>query len=461
MPSFSTNLLRAVAIAVLMLLSVSGASAQCGASNLDARVLPSLPAPKPVREEPILPEAGFLSDTHYTSQFFGFSFDLPLTVHGHEIMMPVMPEKQHVLLALQYEQGRRKGYIEVTAYDPVPGFDVNTPEEKEKELREWAKTGTEAGGLPQIPIPPFMLRSGRFYHRMTRRGRNYEAQYWTGINNYTVEVVVATNDEEFLRKAKDAMAGVQFYCPQDDGTLTTEDGKPVKVQGHPYTGPTVPTFRVNAALHDEPGKNIPAGEVANGVYRNQDIGVQYELPKGWVRVSADKLDPPFQPTGLREYEFLHACSRTLLEIGPPQPGGADAPLDSAIVLRALDPNCLSMRTAASLTDKRAIDEVAASLEQLGEFGDIGSDELMSISGHLFMIFHGTMATSSSGEGLAQRLSENIFLTRYNKLLLVWSALAPSATALDAMPTGGVSFEGSSPIQLHAVKTEQFRKAASK
>ena len=76
----------------------------------------------------MLPEAGFLSNSRYTSQFFGFAFDLPLSVQGHQIMMPVMPEKEHALLALQYEQNTRRGYIMVTAIDPrKEQQEVNTP----------------------------------------------------------------------------------------------------------------------------------------------------------------------------------------------------------------------------------------------------------------------------------------------------------------------------------------------
>ncbi len=440
------NLLRALAAVCLLVAPAIAGYAQC-APQLDARGLPKTPPEKRVLEEPILPEAGFLSNTRYTSQFFGFSFDLPLTVEGHEIMMPVMPEKQHALLALQYEQGPRKGYIMVTAYDPPPGFEVKTPEEKQRELEQWAKIGTEAGGLPRTPIPDFMLRSNHFYHQIRRRGRDYAAQYWTGINNYMVKVVAVTNDGEFLRKTKDAMRQAQFYCTQDDGTLTTLDGKPVKVEGAPYTGPTVPTFRVNAALRDEPGKNIPHGELVEGRYHNSDIGLQYELPEGWKPVESDNDDPPLEPTALREYQFLHACSQTLLRIAPQKQQAKNGDCGAVIVLRALDPNCLSMRTATSLSDKRAADEVAASFEELGEFGQIGSDELVSVSDHLFMVFHGTIAASPRGEGLAERLSQTIFATRYNKLLLVWSFMASTSSALAQLPTGGVILEGSPPMQL--------------
>jgi len=443
----------AAARVLLLLLAVTGAGAQCGSASLDPRVLPRLPVEKPAPAEPILPEAGFLSNTHYTSEFFGFSFELPLTVQGHEIMMPVMPEKQHVLLALQFEQGRQRGYMVVTADDPVAGFDVNIPEERQKELDEWAKAGTQAGGLPQTPIPDFLLRSAHFYHRFNHRGRNYTAQYWTGIKNYTVKILVATDDEQFLRKAKEAMAEVKFYCPQDDGTLTTEDGKPVKAQGEPYAGPTVPTFRVNAALHDAPGKSIPPGQVVAGVYKNDDLGFRYELPNGWKPLVTGAGDPPLESTGLREYRFLHACSRTLLQAIPQQQQAND--VQAAIVLRALDPDCLVMRTAASLTDKRAADAVAASLEQLGEFGQISSDGLMSIAGHLFMVFHGTIGTAPRGEELAARLSQTMFATRYNKLLWVWTFMAPSTTALEELPTGAIAFGDSPAVQL---PTEQRRAA---
>ena len=440
---------RTFVIVVLVQVIAIGAGAQCASSN-QAGVLPTVPVQKPMRAEPVLPEAGFLSDTHYTSQYFGFSFDLPLTVQGHEVMLPLMPEKQHALLALQFEQGQQRGSITVTADDPVPGHDVNIPDQRQKELDQWAQNGTQAGGLPLAPVPGFMLRSGHFYHRFTHRGRNYAAQYWTGINNYTVKVLVATNDEQFLRKAKDMMAEVQMYCPQDDGTLTAEDGKLVKVTGKPYTGPTVPTARVNAALHDLPGKNIPPGKFADGAYQNEDLGFRYELPKGWQPLAAGTIDPPLEPTALREYQFLHACSRTLLEAAPEQE--KDNPVvSSAIVLRALDPNCLAMRTAASISDKRATDEVAASLEDLREFGEIGSDGLTSVAGHLFMVFHGTIATSERGSDLSQRVSQTILATRYNKLLLLWTVMAPNLTALQELPTGTVILGDTPSIQLRAAE----------
>jgi hypothetical protein len=441
---------RAIALMFLLITLTALARAQCP-RNEEPGLLPRLPAEKKVSAEPILPEAGFLTNTHYTSQFFGFSFDLPLTVQGHEIMMPLMPEKRHALLALQFEQPRQNGYIMVTAEDPKAGYDVNIPEERQKDLQTWSRAGTQAGQLPLYNIPQFMLRSGHFYHRIARRGRTYTAHYWAGINNYTVNVYVATNDDDFLRKAKEAMDDAKFYCPQDDGTLLTADGKPVKVEGKPYAGPTVPTALVNAALRDVPAKDIPLGEVDDRTYRNPELGFSYELPAGWKPLVTGKGDPPAEATALREYRFLHACSQTLLQAVPQQQKPGDE-VRAAIVLRALDPNCLSLRTAASLTDKRTADEVAASFEKLGEFGTIASDELLSISGHLFMVFHGTIGTAPRGSDLGVRRSQTMFASRYNKLLLVWTFLAEDASALDGLPTGAVTFGDAPAIQLRTPKS---------
>jgi hypothetical protein len=423
--------------------------AQCPVTDDDPNVMFKRPARVwPPGKEPPLPEAGYLTNTHYTSQFFGIDFDLPLTVQGHEIMMPIMPDKQHALLALQYEKGEHTGYIIVTATDPQPGQQINTPDKQRQVLEQWDNQNTGWGQQNPFPVPSFLLNTGRFNSSTHRSGRNTAIQYWTGINNYMVKVVIGGNDPDFLHKAKSLMADAKIYCPQDDGSLITKEGRPVKIEGAPYYGPTVPTFRVNAALRDEQGKKIPEGEVVDGVYRNSELGMRYQLPTGWAPLPPDKSDPPpIEASALRIYRFLHACSQTLLTAGPQLPGKEQpAPM---IVLRALDPNCLSMHTATSLTDKRTLDSVAASLEEMKEFGEISTDELMSMRGHLFMVFQGTLAMGERGEDLGVRMSQSIFATRYNKMLLMWSMIAADRDALKQVPVSNIVFEGSPPIALKA------------
>lgn len=447
------RLLRLLTIVLLLLAAASKSRAQCPTVDDDADTNPH-PVPTfrsdkpPVLEEPILPEAAFLSDTHYTNQFFGFGLDLPMSVEGHEIMMAVMPEREHALLSLQYEKGKLSGYITITAQDPRPGLDVKTPDQQQQaQMRLWAQNGGPGGSPPPFPIPEYMLHTGHFYSSLRHKGGVFAAQYWTAINNYVVKVVIGTNDKDFLARAKKSMAEVKFYCTQDDGTLTTTKGDPVKPVGEPYQGPTVPTFRVNHAILEQPGKNIPAGEVKDNSYNNAQVGLHYTFPRGWQALPLNRSDPSLD-TESREYQFLHACSRMLLRLAP-QPGAGRSYRDGPmIVLRALDYNCLSMRTAVTLADKRALDEVAATFEQMGEFGQIDTDQLKTISDHLFMVFHGTVSKDLRGEDLAERYSQTIYATRFNKLLLVWSLMAPTRSDLEQIPTSGIELQGLPPIELH-------------
>jgi hypothetical protein len=76
-------------IFLLLVFAATLLPAQCPSTNDDPNFIFKRPGPvqKPANEEPLLPEAGYLTNTHYTSQFFGFGFDLPLTAQGHEIMI--------------------------------------------------------------------------------------------------------------------------------------------------------------------------------------------------------------------------------------------------------------------------------------------------------------------------------------------------------------------------------------
>lgn len=119
-----------------------------------------------------------------------------------------------------------------------------------------------------------------------------------------------------------------------------------------------------------------------------------------------------------------------------------------IVLRALDYNCLSMRTPITLSDKRALDEVAATLETTGEFGQIDTDQMKMMSDRLFMVFHGMYNNNARTEDLSHRLTQTIYATKFNKILLVWSVMAPSQSDLEHLPPSSIVLDGVQPIQLN-------------
>ncbi len=461
----SRTLSQLAVVFVLSLFSASATHAQCAPLQTG----PAKPSVPSAPHEPLFPESGHLSDTTYTNNFFGFALDLPIAVQGHLIKLPLMPERQHALLAIAYQNGDRSGSFTIDALDPREGLEGFSTEQQQLDSRapdalpigaqpqtqdqsQVGPQGTLMPPQPQLAMPQLQLPAERFHSSVHHKGEKYTALYWTQIKNYRVGVLVATNDKNFLQKSRQAMARVRFYCTGDDGTLATKDGKLVTPEGEQYEGPSVPTWRVYAAIQTNPGLAIPPGEVRDGTYRNPALGLQYELPKGWnVLPAHNGGDPPADVTLLREFEFLHACSRTLLRLE--QPGSADAATNGRrplIILRALDPLCLSLGTPAAPSDTKIAEEVGVSLETMTEFGQVASHELVSIGNELFMVFHGTIAVPAEDGQLAQRMSQTMFSTNHNKLLLVWSFMAPTSVELSAMPAGGISFDGSQPIELSSV-----------
>ncbi len=455
--------LRAFAVVITLgLWSVGAIHAQSAPLEVDPPKLRTHAA----LHESLLPESGYLSDATYTNNFFGFALDLPIAAPGHLIKLPLMPEGQHALLAIGYQNGGHSGSLTIDAIEPHEGREGFSAKQQQLTTRAPGTIQSGAQGEPQVQpqvgphgtlvapqarlgMPEFQVPEERFHSSVRRRGQKYTALYWAQLKNYRVGVLVATNDRDFLQKARQAMEALRFYCTVDGGTLATKDGKLVRPAGEPYEGPTVPTWRVDAAIQAKPGLEIPPGEISEGVYRNAKVGLQYELPKGWEVLPAHNGgNPPADFAGLREFELLHACSRTLLRIEQKSSGdAAEHSRMPMIILRALDATCLSMRTPVVPSDKKIAEEVGVSLEALSEFGQVTSNDLVSILNYLFMVFHGTIAVPEEGEQLAQRMSQTMFATSRNQVLLVWSFIAPTSGELAAMPASGISLVGSQSIEL--------------
>ena len=278
-------------LALLVVLSLCGRMvAQCPVRNPDDQLPPALPTvtSSTRRGEPRLPESGYLSNTSYASTYFGFVFDLPIPLEGHRLMLPLMPPGQHALLAIGFQQGRHSGTLLITASEPPNPVHEMSESERQAEFLAWSK------GQPthQITPPEWMTRTNRFYHISKRTGDVTTAQYWTFVKNYLIRFKVASNDGVFLKKAKQAVDNVRFYCPQEDGTLIDEKGEIVPTAGEGYQGPTIPTSLVDAALDEQPALEwIETGEVRAGEYSNPEMGLKYTYPTEWEALP-NEPDPP-------------------------------------------------------------------------------------------------------------------------------------------------------------------------
>jgi len=450
-----TSALKRGLVALFLLVSLSGwLAAQCPVNDPDDDIPPELPlvTSSTRHGEPRLPESGYLSNLSYASTYFGFVFDLPLPVDGHRLMMPLMPPGQHALLALGFQQGRRSGTLLITASEPNNPIHEMTEDERKAEFQAWAK------GEPrhQITPPDWMTRTGRFYHISQHKGDVTTVQYWTFIKNYLIRIKVESKDRNFIDQTKQAVGSVKFYCAQEDGTLFDEQGKVVLTPGEGYQGPTIPNALVNAALDEQPALEvIESGEVAPGVYRNEDIGLTYTYPTEWESVKSQPALPARDEAEQRTRDVLNACSLQLLKLAP-SPSQADGASTRTITLRAIDQTCLGLPAPASITDDLGAEELGAYLQMLGAFGELRSTNLALYANHLFAEYTGVVGEHAEGQPLGQRRNEAVAVTRHRKLLLVWSWIAPNAAELGSMPKTRVSFEDAPPIDLVAATVVAHR-----
>ena len=424
-------------------------SAQCPVTNPDDDLPPPLPTVSSSTRtgEPRLPESGYLSENSYASTYFGFVINLPIALEGHRIMLPLMPPGQHALLAIGFQQGRRSGTFLITASEPPNALHEMSEDERKAEFQAWAK------GNPshQITPPDWLTRNGRFYHISKRSGDVTTVQYWTFIKNYLIRVKVTSNDAAFLSKSKAAIASVKFYCAQEDGTLIDDQGNLVPTPGEGYQGPTIPTALVDAALADKPALEfIQRGEIGNGTYRNEELGLTYTYPTTWEKSKKDLPPPAKDEVGQRTRDVLDACSLTLLRLSPPKAEAA-AQGDLEITLRAVDQTCLALPAPMSTTDQLGAEELGAYLQMLGAFGEVRSSSLVEHGDQLFAAYSGMIGEPGEGQSMARRRTEAMVITRYRKLLLVWMWIASSPAELAAMPATTVTFEGRSPVELSPAK----------
>jgi hypothetical protein len=433
----------------LAALAVS-AFAQCPVSNPDDDLPPPLPSVTSSTRtgEPRIPESGYLSNASYASTYFGFVIDLPIEVDGHRIMMPLMPPGQHALLALGFQEGRRSGTLLITASEPKNAFQEMTEEERKAEFQAWAKNETPA--IQPIRPPDELMRTGHWYHISKHSGDVTTVQYWTFIKNYLIRVKVASNDAAFLRKTKEAVSGVKFYCAQEDGTLINEDGKIVPTPGEGYQGPTIPSALVDAALADKPALDfIERGEFAKGVYRNDEMGLIYAYPAMWDADHEDPAPTAKDDAAQRTWDVLEACSLLLLRLFPERNSH-----EQRITLRAVDQTCLGLPAPMSATDHFGAEELGAYLQMLGAFGEVRSSRTVLQDERLFAVYSGVAPEHSDAEALGQRRMEAMTVTRHRKLLLIWAWIAPSSAELKAIPATTVTFEDGPAVQLRADAIEK-------
>jgi len=390
--------------------------------------------------EALLPESGLLTDDTYTNLYFGFSFHLPLSIHGHRLMRPLTPPGEHALFAMGFQDNRRYGTLEVTAGGNSAEYDQRiTPGQAKQRREQIARSEPGAGKrLDYMPVPFKLKRKDK------RQGEVHATQFTAQIKGYIVGFTIQTNDKAFLEKARQSIEDVQIFCTDDNGRFFTPEGKPYIARGAATNGPTIPTAIVDEAIGNHPAeRTIPAGKVANGKLRIPDLDFSYTLPAGWT---TNPRPPPPDDEGAgdtlaeRLIDLWRSCARNVLDVIPAN-GGAK------LQLRVLDQACFGLPAPASVSDSFASESLGKYLEMLGHFGQIKSDRLLESGGRLFSIYEGTVPAGNSADKLEQRNAEVIALTRYGKLLFAWCWSAPTRSELMHVPSSPAQFGSAPPISI--------------
>ncbi len=391
--------------------------------------------------EALLPESGLLTDDTYTNLYFGFSFHLPLSIHGHRLMRPLSSPGEHALFAMGFQNNQRYGTLDVTADGNSAEYDERiTPDQAQQREDQIALSKPGAPkSLDYAPAPIKLKRTDK------RGGEVHATQFSARIREYTVRFTIQTNDKAFLETARQAIEDVKIFCTDDSGALFTPDGKPYVPRGAATHGPTIPTAIVDEAIGNHPAeRTIPPGTVADGRFRIPQLDFSYTLPAGFVsnqRAPAPDDEGAGDTLAERLLDLWKSCARNVLDATPATNGAA------RVQLRVLDQSCFGLSAPASVTDSFGSESLGRYLQMLNRFGKIKSDRLVESGGRLFSIYEGTVAPGHPTNHLEQRDAEVIAITRYGKLLFAWCWTAPTMSELMQVPSSQVTFGSSPPIAI--------------
>ena len=401
--------------------------AQCPARSSGAPMRSDQPG------EPLLPEAGLLTDDTYTNLYFGFTLHLPISVSGHRLMVPITLPGEHALLAIGFQQNSRYGTLKITAGGRRDENHKNmTPEQAQQREDEMARGKGDATPTYRFDLTPPAVH----LKRMERHsGEVHGTQYSARLRDYTVRFTIQTNDPAFLKKARESVSGLRVFCTDDAGRFLARDGRAFVPEGTPTTGPTIPTAVVDQAISARPAEHIPAGSVIRSSLQIPDLQFAYALPSGWTVVNVPEAEDEGRGDTLSErLLFLwKSCARTLLRAS----GGPNGAMH--LELRALDQSCLALPFPASASDTLHAEALGEYLQMLGRFGEIASNRLVQAGGRPFVVYEGTVTEGHAAQNLENREVESIVVTRYNRLLYVWRWIAPTMSELRRVVGSQVQF----------------------
>jgi hypothetical protein len=389
------------------------------------------------------PENAYLSATHYTNVYFGFEFDLPAEARLAPVPMPATHDRRIQLLTLIGPSPQYAG-ISLFAYEYKGKNWTDAKGILRHELDQDLYTGVEElHGLSKSTID-----GHQFYYFETRKGVAQHEELATDLNGYVLLVVLEANDAQMVKLLTSAFSRLRFFPPQ-------EAQKHVDPGALAYDGPAVSSQRLRQLKATSPAEHMDPGRIDGNVYLNQQIGMRYELPKGWSiqpqgavetavvryreRVSGEPVMGP------RERDVLKACRKYLFSAWKTQPSpDGEVPYDEfgEVTLSAMPLACFP--NIRFPDDPHDVDGVRRFLVGFSYSHplqrDMNDARTFEASGKTFVLTHGTIAYKEEGDALSRRISVAMVLAQHRGYLLVWLFAAPHDAELREVMNAKMGFD---------------------
>jgi hypothetical protein len=394
------------------------------------------------------PDQGFLSDSRYTNQYFGFAFDFPAGVSLQPVHRPVAPDGGAQLLELAGPSPHH-AVISITAQ---PRTDKRDPDAKQllrKELDNELFYGVEElRGLSKISIGKH-----QFYYYETRRGIDEHFLLASDLDGYVLRVYLAGRDDKLVAQLQAAFVGAKWFDPSQAREVAGSDAKP-------YEGPAMSSHRLATLKSDSPASHLDPGTIANDQYVNRELGLAYHLPHGWIlgtqpavqreveRIRQQEGDAPW--IGRAEAELVKACNRVLFSAWK-EPPAANGRVSydgfGEITLSAMAMPCFpDMHFPSSVADTAQVQNFLAQFALTHPMlRDTRRGRAFESDGHVFIVTEGVVTFQIEGEDLSRRLSIAMATTEDRGWLLTWFFGAPHDSELRELMDTKMMLEPEQPM----------------
>jgi hypothetical protein len=395
------------------------------------------------------PEDALLSPTCYVNIYFGFKLDFPSDAKLKAIAVPATADRRIQLLEVV---GASPEYaaISISAYEYKNKNYTDAKGILRRQLDQELFVGVEElHGLAKISIA-----NHPFYYFETRRGAEQHMDLATDLPGYVLLVMLKANDPRMVKELASEFYHLDFFPPPEATGHATSDARP-------YDGPAISTERLREVKASAPAEHMDPGKIEGNIYRNTQIGVQYEIPKGWSVQPHGAIEPAVihyrekvtgEPAlGPRERAVVQACRRTLLSAWRTKPDAdGQVPYDEfgEVTLSAMPLSCFpNIHFPDDPKDAAAIRRFVAGLSLTEPLQrDMTDARTYEAGGKSFVLTHGTIAYKQDGDALSHRISVAMALTQQRGYLLLFLFAAPHDAELRELMASNVGFDAEAPNQ---------------